>query len=272
MTAGFGPPNGDVPRASGGRHRGRFIAFASMVAIAVVAVAIALGVAGAAPFGRAGALLAPPAGAATSSPGGTGPSSSPPTPPAQLTQAFATVHGIQLYLPATSDRIVKIGYHEASYPVALALTPLGTCVRDFNRTVFAKPSPTPGPDYIVMSSRGRGHPATSAADVAMPRGTTVLSPVTGVVRSAKPYRLYGRYRDVRISIQPEGLTGIEVVVIHVDRVVVHRGDRVFAGVTALGVPRVFPFSSQVNDYIGPGIPHVHIEVNRLGPARHETSD
>jgi hypothetical protein len=34
---------------------------------------------------------------------------------------------------------------------------------------------------------------------------------------------------------------------------------------------VFPFSSQVNDYIGPGIPHVHIEVNTLGPARHEAS-
>jgi hypothetical protein len=27
---------------------------------------------------------------------------------------------------------------------------------------------------------------------------------------------------------------------------------------------VFSFRSQVNDYVGPGIPHIHIEVNRIG--------
>jgi hypothetical protein len=167
---------------------------------------------------------------------------------------------------------VLIGYHEASYPVTLALSPVGRCVRDYNRTKFRKPAPGPGPAYFVMSSRGRGQPATSAADIALPRGTIARSPVTGVVVVAKPYRLYGRYPDVRIAIRPDAVRGIEVIVIHVDRVRLHRGDRVFAGVTPLGIPRVFPFRSQVNDYIGPGIPHVHIEVNRIGASRHQTTD
>jgi murein DD-endopeptidase MepM/ murein hydrolase activator NlpD len=272
MTAGFDPPGGDPQRAPSGRRPGRVVAIGSIVALVVVAFAIGLDITGVAPFGRGGSLLAPPAGAAPASPGTTAvpapPLSSSPPP----TQAFASVRGIELHLPAAAERIVEIGYHEASFPVALALAPLGTCVRDLNRTKFAKPRPTSGPDYIVMSSRGRGRPATSAADVAMRRGTTVLAPTTGVVTGAKPYRLYGRYRDVRISIRPDGIAGVEVVVIHVDHVQVHKGDRVLSGVTAIGVPRVFPFSSQVNDYIGPGIPHVHIEVNRLGPARHETSD
>jgi murein DD-endopeptidase MepM/ murein hydrolase activator NlpD len=123
-----------------------------------------------------------------------------------------------------------------------------------------------------MSSRGRRQAATSAADVALRRGTVVLAPTTGVVTSAKAYRLYGRYRDMRIAIRPDGVRGIAVVLIHVDRVTVRRGDRVFAGVTPIGVPRMFAFSSQVNDYIGPGIPHVHIEVNTIGPARHQASD
>jgi hypothetical protein len=168
--------------------------------------------------------------------------------------------------------VVRVGYHEASFHMALALTPMGRCLRDYNRTKFAKPPATPGPDYLVMSSRGRGTPATTAADVAMPLGTTVLSPATGVITSAKPYRLYGRYFDIRIAIRPDRTNRIEVVVEHVNHVRIHRGDRVFAGVTPLGIPRVFPFSSQINDYIGPGIPHVHIEVNTLGPARHEASN
>lgn len=225
--------------------------------------------AGVGPFAHHGRpLLAAPAGAqpgvASRSPEQAAP------PPSPRTAPFAMVRGLTLYLP--SKVVVRVGYHEASFPVAIGLTPLGRCLRDFNRTKFTKPPPTAGPDYLVMSSRGRRQAATSAADVALRPGTVVLAPVTGVVTSAKAYRLYGRYRDMRVAIRADGSRGIEVVVIHIDRVVVHRGDRVFAGVTAMGVPRIFAFSSQVNDYIGPGIPHVHIEVNTIGPARHETSD
>jgi hypothetical protein len=192
------------------------------------------------------------------------------TPPVPLTRPFASVHGLRLYLPV--PRPALVGYHEASYRVARALSPVGRCVRDYNRTKYKKPPPGPGPAYFVMSSRGRGHPATSAADIAMAPGAVVRSPVTGVVVGTRPYRLYGRYPDVRIAIRPDAVRGIQVIVIHVQRVRIHRGERLFAGVTPLGVPRVFPFRSQVNDYIGPGIPHVHIEVNSFGASRHQTTD
>jgi hypothetical protein len=228
-----------------------------------------------APFAHRGRPIgAPPAGAAPAPPAGPrlpGKSASTPsTPPTPHTGRFASVRGLQLYLPASHP--VLIGYHEASYGVALALSPSGRCVRDYNRTKFRKPPPGPGPHYFVMSSRGRGRSATSAADIAMHKGTIIRSPVTGVVVGAKPYRLYGRYPDDRIVIRPDAVRGIQVVVIHAQRVRVQRGERVFAGVTPIGVPRVFPFRSQVNDYIGPGIPHVHIEVNKIGASRHQAKD
>ena len=266
MTGGrHAAPRGRSARSVG---RGTWVAAAG-VSLLVAGAVLGLGGAGIGPFVHHGKpLLAAPAGAEPG-PSPTAPALPEPA-PSPGTQPFATVRGLHLYLP--SDTVVRIGYHEASFPVALALTPLGRCLRDFNRTKFRKPPTTAGADYLVMSSRGRRDAATSAADVALLPGTAVLAPTTGVVTSAKAYRLYGRYRDMRIAIRPDGARGIVVVMIHVDHVAVHRGDRVFAGVTPIGVPRIFAFSSQVNDYIGPGIPHVHIEVNTIGPARHETSD
>jgi murein DD-endopeptidase MepM/ murein hydrolase activator NlpD len=157
-----------------------------------------------------------------------------------------------------------IGYHEASRPGALALRPIGRCAHDYNRTRFTCPPPARGPPFLIMSSRGRVDPPTSAVDVAMRSGAAVLSPVTGVVLSVKAYRLYGAYPDVEITLGADGIPGLRVLLIHIDRVKVRRGDFVVAGRTPLGRPRRFPFGSQVNDYVGVGIPHVHIEVKRRG--------
>ena len=207
--------------------------------------------------------------------GGTAPAAAVPTPrvsapsPAPTsgpgTRAFAQVRGLTLSLPAS--RLVVVAFHEASSDATLALTPLGRCVRDANRYKFRKPPATAGPPYLVMSTRGRPHPATSAVDVAMAPGTAVLAPVSGIVTEVRRYRLYDRYPDLRITLTPTGRPGLRVVVLHVDRLRVRRGDPVTAGVTPLGVPRLFPFRSQVNDYVGAGIPHVHIEVKLLGPSR-----
>ena len=114
-------------------------------------------------------------------------------------------------VPAPAGAVVRVGYHEASFHVALALTPMGRCLRDYNRTKFAEP-PHPRAGLPGPVVRGRGTPATTAADVAMPLGTIVLAPVTGVITSAKPYRLYGRYFDIRIAIRPDHTNRIEVVV------------------------------------------------------------
>ncbi|HEX8100705.1 MAG TPA: hypothetical protein VF660_10960 [Actinomycetota bacterium] len=180
----------------------------------------------------------------------------------QPTVPFARVLGLVLRVPVGHQK--AIAYHEAALPAALGLHPLGTCGRNANKYKFTCPSPTPGPRYIVMSSRGRVHPATSAVDVAMSARSAVLSPVSGLVYRVKRYFLYGRYLDYRISIIPEGHPGMAVVLIHVAHVRVHHGSRVTGGVTPLGVPRRFPFHSQVNDYVGAGVSHVHLEVKRIG--------
>lgn len=178
---------------------------------------------------------------------------------------FAEAAGVQLMLPAKSP--VLVAYHEASYGYALELTPHGTLDRDFNRTKFDKPVPTPGPRYVIEASRGRRTPATSAVDVVMKRGTEVTSPVTGTVVKAHPYKLYGRYRDWYVAIAPEGYTDVQVVMIHLDHVRVRRGDEVSATLSAIGEPRVFPFRSEVNYYVAGGDPHVHIEVKDLAEAK-----
>ncbi len=172
--------------------------------------------------------------------------------------AFARVDGVDLILPARDP--VAIAYHQASYANALALRPLGHLRRNADKYLFDPPPDTQGPAYIVMSARGRGTPATSAVDVVLAAGTPVRSPVSGHVVQAERYRLYCRYPDWRVEIAPEGRLDLRVVLIHLTNVRVRRGDRVSATLSVIGYPRVFPFRSQVDDYVTGGDPHVHIEV------------
>ena len=178
------------------------------------------------------------------------------------TQPFATVDGLTLRLPAR--RAKTVAYHEAALPEALALKPLGRCARNVNRYKFDCPRTTRGPRYVVMSSRGRVHPATSAVDVAMSKSSAVVSPVTGRVFKIRPYWLYGKYRDYRISLIPKDRRDLAVVIIHLRRPAVRAGDRVVAGTSVIGLPRHLPFHSQVNSYVGWGVAHIHLEVKRIG--------
>ena len=180
----------------------------------------------------------------------------------RATQPVATVNGLTLHLPAHRPKMVA--YHEAALPEALALKPLGRCARNVNRYKFDCPRTTGGPRYVVMSSRGRVHPATSAVDVAMSKSSAVVSPVTGRVFKVRPYWLYGKYRDYRISLIPKDRPDLAVVIIHLRRLAVRAGDRLIGGTTALGLPRNLPFHSQVNSYVGWGVAHIHLEVKRIG--------
>ncbi|HEX2089873.1 MAG TPA: M23 family metallopeptidase [Actinomycetota bacterium] len=183
-------------------------------------------------------------------------------PAARATQQFATVNGLTLRLPARRPKAVA--YHEAAFRAALGLKPLGRCARNVNRYKFDCPRSTVGPKYVVMSSRGRVHPATSAVDVAMSRSSPVVSPVNGRVFKIRPYSLYGRYRDYRISLIPRDRPDLAVVIIHLRRLAVRPGDRLVAGTTEIGLPRRLPFHSQVNSYVGWGVSHIHLEVKRIG--------
>lgn len=173
--------------------------------------------------------------------------------------AFAGWRSVELHLLSADVRCVC--YHEASYRDAMALEPMGRMLRDYNITKFPQDEPrTEGPDYIIMSSRGRGTPATSAVDLVMPRHTQVFAPVTGVVTKVRRYQLYGRHIDIGVEIRPDSDHGVRVSMIHLDERQVREGDRVTQGVSPIGVPRSFPFGDQTDLYIPGGHPHVHVEI------------
>jgi hypothetical protein len=123
-----------------------------------------------------------------------------------------------------------------------------------------------------LPTRHRAPAATTAADVAIAVDGVVLAPVTGTVTGTKPYWLYEVSRDMRLVIRPDENPDLRVVIIHVTDLRVRTGDRVVAGVTPVAAPRVIPFKSDINDYVGPGIPHVHIEVKRRGTPGQPTSE
>jgi hypothetical protein len=155
---------------------------------------------------------------------------------------LARAVGITLVEPARA--VAFAGYHQSLFGSAAALEPLAGAV--------------------VMASRGRGTPATSAVDVVMAAGTPVLAPVTGRVASVTPYRVYCDVPDVRVVIRPAEDRTRTVLVLHLAAVRVATGDLVEAGRTVLGVPRDLGYHDQVDDYGAAGRPHVHIEIERDG--------
>ncbi len=173
-------------------------------------------------------------------------------------EGFARADGSVLILPVQEP--VAVAFHQAYYDDALAMHPLGSVDRNANKSEFEAPPATPGPSYIIQSSRGRGTGATTAVDIVMPKHAIVMSPVDGTVVAAKRYQLYGQYPDWRVEIRLTDRPDLRVVIIHLDGVKVRRGDEVSATLSPIGEPRVLPFHSAVNDYVPGGDPHVHIEV------------
>jgi hypothetical protein len=190
----------------------------------------------------------------------------PEAPAGEPLPVFATARGIQLR--AVSDHAVAVAFHEASYDDALALRPTGVCGRCKNPTKFTPPAPRdPSLHYLVTHSRGRDTPATSAADLVLPRATPVLSPVDGVVLRVHRYRLYRNYPDVRVEIAPDREPGLLVVLLHLGAVQVRKGERVITSETLIGAPRRLPFRSQVDRYVRGRYPHVHLEVKDAAATR-----
>jgi murein DD-endopeptidase MepM/ murein hydrolase activator NlpD len=157
---------------------------------------------------------------------------------------FATVGGLVLLHP--SSRVERIGFHESNNDGARELEALPTAVAP-----------------VTLESRERDNPARTAADVVVDPTLEIRAPVTGTVIRAGTYTLYCDYTDNFVVIEPDDHPGWEVKVLHIDGLLVGRGDRVIAGQTAIAPkPRQLPFESQVDEIrtVDPAWPHVHIEV------------
>jgi hypothetical protein len=114
----------------------------------------------------------------------------------------------------------------------------------------------------VLEDRDRDTVATGAADVVVDPEAEIRSPVSGRVIAANTYRLYCKYSDDLVYIEPDEQPGWQVRIFHIDGYRVRLGQRVEAGVTVLARrATVLPFASQVEDLgARPVWPHVHIEV------------
>ena len=182
---------------------------------------------------------------------------------------FATAGAVRVRV--VSGDTVAVAFHEAAYDDALALRPTGVCGRCKNPWKFKPPPPRdPTLRYLVTHSRGRVTPATSAADLVLPKGTPVFAPVDGVVSRVRRYRLYRRYPDVRVEVIPHSAPDLLVVMLHLGAAQIHRGEEVVASTTVIGTVRRLPFESQVDRYVRGRYPHVHLEVKDAAAARRAT--
>lgn len=158
-------------------------------------------------------------------------------------RAYATVGQVRLVHPAAG--VERVGFHESAHDGSQQAVPSTDAIRS-----------------LTMDTRHRGTGSETAADIVVPPDSEIRSPVTGRVVRSGTYRLYCRYRDDYMVVEPDAHPGWEVKVFHIDGVQVSAGDRVDAGVTRIA-PRatVLPFSSQVDRYTAePSWPHVHVEV------------
>ena len=156
---------------------------------------------------------------------------------------FAVAGDLILMHPSSS--VEMIGFHESNHDGAQQMEVLDTAV-----------------EFVTMETRFRGTGSRSAADVVVEPGVPIVAPVSGFVLRAGTYTLYCDYADHYAVIEPDGLPGWEVKVLHFLDLAVSAGDRVEAGSTVLGSgPRPLAFRSQVDDVTAaPSWPHVHVEV------------
>jgi murein DD-endopeptidase MepM/ murein hydrolase activator NlpD len=240
-----------------------------VVVLVVVATLVYLGVAAAGQADPLAAVAAQPAVTPSAPDTGAAVVDNPRRPAAQVArsaraevsdaQTFAEVEGLELALP--HDRPLAIAFHEATRPEALPLIPVGVLETNDNPTKYHPVADiADAPPYRVLSSRGRGRPATSAVDIAVPDGTVAMSPVTGEVVEVRQYVLYGGLHDWRVVIAPDSRPDLHVVMIHLHQPQVEEGERVVAGTNAIGVARLLPFSSHVDYTLEGRNPHVHLEV------------
>lgn len=173
------------------------------------------------------------------------------------------VGDLLVHVPA--EDAVLVSYHEAAFPEALAISPLGSLLGNENPTRgLDHAEDAAGVPFHVQVSRGRANAPTSAVDVVMRPGEQVRAPVTGTVTDVRSYRLYGSHEDVRLEIRPDGAPDRAIVLIHVQDVVVGAGDRVVVGDVLAGAARQFPFSAVVDRQTAPDrFGHVHLEVKQL---------
>lgn len=263
--------------ASGGRHsakraqRKRGIPL-KFIAAGVVVVAVAVSVLWVHPFGIGAPGAAVEAGDSTAMEQVT-------TTAAETTPTpiMAESEGVQLHSAVAMENLTEILIHNASYsyasPITTELTEATNADVKANHGTGREAATQPAGDnwmtgeFIRCFRSGNAGPRMSAIDCGGAPGTQVYSPVSGTVVLVKDYKLYDKYDDYQVHIQPTGRSDLDVVMIHLQDVGVQAGDTVEAGTTPIAKIRdVYAYigeSMQLKKYTAEGDNgnHTHIQVN-----------
>lgn len=182
------------------------------------------------------------------------------------TPLFATCGRVKLRLPVDTKVVTMLGFHQATSGNARQLVPVVVekpRYGSFPIDGFAPVSERRVPTHLFYRT-GRSGTPDRACDVGAPAGTAVLSPVDGTVTELKHYSLYKVTPDVEVHIDPDGVDGLEVVMIHIDGVGVREGQRVEGGLTRIGQVRRLSnilTTMQLSYYTHEAGDHVHVQVN-----------
>jgi murein DD-endopeptidase MepM/ murein hydrolase activator NlpD len=220
-------------------RRAIIVAAIPVAAVAILAVVLT--------FGRGG-----------SASDAAGPLATPVPPPAESGAGarppdlvIARGEGVEVHLPVDPQRVTAAMFHPVNDPAGVALEATGSL-------------------EIHQADRGdRVGPENAGLDVGAPAGTTVYSPVDGVIASVADYVISGRIEGYEVVLTPSAAaSGLVLRITHLDEPA--NGERpsvgtpVRAGATALG--RVRDFSAvarqEISEYTSDSGNHVHMELIR----------
>jgi len=197
------------------------------------------------------------------------------------TPIFASYRSLQLRLPVSTKDLTEVGFHQAAYTYALHMaTPLveadNSDTKDAHGTGRETSTQPTGADAVLQGKfirmwRSRPGKPDSAADVGAKPGSDVYSPVTGTIVKIKKYKLYGKYDDYEIHIQPKGWSDVDLVMIHVTDLSATVGEEVVAGETRLAAVRKLSdrVQHQLKEYTADGGDHTHMQLNNSKDPRYK---
>jgi murein DD-endopeptidase MepM/ murein hydrolase activator NlpD len=192
------------------------------------------------------------------------------------TPLIATRDSLKIHSPISANHITEIEFHQASFDTALQLTPLLTVIdaqkaadQRGTRHIPADQQPT-GDEPLIGETVSTwrldsyGDEMTSV-DVGALAGTDVYAPITGTVVKIKNYSLYGLLDDYEIHIQSRNHPGLDVVMLHIEDLLIKEGDEVIGGVTRIAKIRAIGaiIDNNLANFTAPGDPgdHCHVQVN-----------
>jgi murein DD-endopeptidase MepM/ murein hydrolase activator NlpD len=192
------------------------------------------------------------------------------------TPLVANYGNLMIHTPILPRDITEIEFHQASYDTSLRLTPLVTIVdantaADKRGTNHAPWESQPYGEQVLIAeavSTWRLYSVgdeMTAVDVGAVAGKYAYAPVSGTVVRIKEYSLYGLMQDDEIHIQSPEYPELDIVVLHLDNLLVKVGDEVVGGSTRIGTVRSIGsvIDSNLSNFTAPGDPgdHCHVQVN-----------